>query len=494
MRSSGHRNSYVTLPHDNLSSPVNIQSEVLHPLFITPYFSRIVDHISLHSDILYHSQYKYSSYFPNLISIRSDIIQYMASAQVNFTEQIRVTRKKIQDSFKRSHEALRVRENNLLSRVEEIETEFNKNIQEMNEMLEALKKTKTFSDAMTNNKLNKTREGVNKLIEDQITELSNQTDDAMEFEWDPLFETDIEQLGSIKLNGESNTSLTRTFPPQVKPIVPDYKTKHLPTAYSCKKNTDQKAPGELNYPRSLAIHYKTGNIYIADQDNHRVQVFSYNGDYLFMFCEKMNVPRGICISLNKVIVTQLNGHCMNVYEVGGKLVKSVGSEGSGEGQFQHPQGLDVSDRNNNIYVCDYSNNRVQIFTEDLKFHSMLGIGVLKCPRDVKVPRDRVLVLDGSNPCLFVFSSDHVLTNRLITRGKQTNSPYCFDIDREYNIIMSDYNSNCVYVFSQEGEQIHKFGKAGQGLGEFCCPYGIALDNTGRIIVVDYKNTALLQIF
>ena len=215
-----------------------------------------------------------------------------------------------------------------------------------------------------------------------------------------------------------------------------------------------------------------------------------------MFSEKMNRSEGICISLNKVIVTQYKGHCMNVYELGGKLVKSVGSEGSGEGQFKYPQGLDVSDRNNNIYVCDRYNHRIQIFTEDLKFHSMLGIGVLKCPRDVKVPRDRVLVLDESDPCLFVFSSDHVLTNRLITRGnaKQTNSPYCFDIDREYNIIMSDHSNDCVYVFSQEGEQIHKFGKKGQGLGEFYYPFGIALDNTGRIIVVDQKDTACLQIF
>ena len=199
----------------------------------------------------------------------------MASAEVktNFIEQIKEARKKIQDSFKRSHETLRIRENNLLSRVEEIETEFNKKTRELSKMLETLNTVKSFcSDKLTDIPLNETREGVNKLIEEQITKLSNQLDHAIEFEWDPLFETDIEQLGSIKLNGESNTSLTRTFPPQVKPVVPDYKTKHLPTAYSCKKTTDQKAPGELNCPRCLAIHYKTGNIYIADENNHRVQV------------------------------------------------------------------------------------------------------------------------------------------------------------------------------------------------------------------------------
>ena len=49
----------------------------------------------------------------------------MASRHVapNFPEQIKESRKKIRDSFKRSHEALQVRENILLSRVDEIERE-----------------------------------------------------------------------------------------------------------------------------------------------------------------------------------------------------------------------------------------------------------------------------------------------------------------------------------------------------------------------------------
>ena len=185
-----------------------------------------------------------------------------------------------------------------------------------------------------------------------------------------------------------------------------------------------------------------------------------------------------------------------MYELEGKLIKSVGSKGNRRAQFKYPLGLDVSDRNNNIYVCDCYNHRIQILTKELKYHSMLGIDLLKHPLDVKITRDRVLVLDSSDPCMFVFNSDHVLTNRLITCGvgKQTRNSFCFDIDREYNIIMSDYANHCVYVFNQDGEQIHKFGKRGQGIGEFFHPYGIALDNTGRIIVVCEKNTNCLQFF
>ena len=423
----------------------------------------------------------------------------MASRQVatNFPEQIKESRKKIRDSFKWSHEALQVRENILLSRVDEIEKEYNSKTQEMNNLVETLNnEMRQCEEKFSANKLADVTEILRTAIEKKIQELTVDTDTSIEFEWDNLFETDIEQLGSIKLNGQIIITPTCIFPPHVKPAVPDYKTKQLPTAYCCKKSSEQKSPGELNTPRSLAIHYKTGNIYIADRDSHRVQVYNCDGNYLFMFNEKMNHPVGICISQNKVFVTQRSGHCINMYELKGKLIKSVGREGNGEAQFNLPLGIDVSDVNHNIYVCDCDNHRIQIITKELKYHSMLGKDLFKGPCDVKITRDRVLVLDDRDPCMFVFNSDHVITNKLITRGvgKQTKNPSFFDIDREYNIMMSDYSNHCVYVFNQEGEQIHKFGKQGQGIGEFYHPFGIALDNTGRITVVCEKDTNCLQFF
>ena len=115
-----------------------------------------------------------------------------------------------------------------------------------------------------------------------------------------------------------------------------------------------------------------------------------------MFSEKMNEPVGICITQNKVLVTQYNGHYISVYELDGRLIKIVGSEGNGEVQFMYPFGLDVSDGNNYIYVCECVNQRVQILTKEFKYVSMLGMGTLVAPRDVKVTRDKVLVLDQND--------------------------------------------------------------------------------------------------
>ena len=80
----------------------------------------------------------------------------MATAQVkvNFPEQIKESRKKIRDSFKRLHEALQVRENILLSRVDEIEKEYNSKTEKMNKLVEALKKaTLQCEETLANNEL-----------------------------------------------------------------------------------------------------------------------------------------------------------------------------------------------------------------------------------------------------------------------------------------------------------------------------------------------------
>ena len=414
-----------------------------------------------------------------------------------FFGQIQESRKKIRDCFKSAHEALRVREKFLLSRVDSIESEYKSKTQRMDQLVQSLQRHKSISsDSLTDNELVETYQRIHSVVDTKITELTKRTPSSIEFEWDEQFDIVFERLGSINLNGQYIISPKSTFPLHIKPVVPDYRTKQLPTAYFCNKSSNEKFPGEMNCPMCVSIHYKTGNIYIADEYNHRVQVFTSSGDYLFMFSENMNYPIGVCISESSVFVTQFYGHCISVYELEGKLIKSVGSEGSGEAEFKYPRNLDVSEKNKLVYVCENGNERVQILTEELKYRSMLGKGMLKSPHDVKVIRDRVYVLDNSNPCMFVYNSDHVLTNRLITRGegKQTNNPFCFDIDRDYNIIMSDYWNNCVYVFNQEGEQIHMFGKKGQDIGEFIAPYGVALDNTGLIIVVCQKNSNCLQFF
>jgi streptogramin lyase len=66
------------------------------------------------------------------------------------------------------------------------------------------------------------------------------------------------------------------------------------------------------------------------------------------------------------------------YDRNGDWVKSWGSKGTGPGQFRLPHSIGI-DRNNNVYVGDRSNHRIQVFDTDGKFLRMFSIDVPPVP-------------------------------------------------------------------------------------------------------------------
>ena len=74
------------------------------------------------------------------------------------------------------------------------------------------------------------------------------------------------------------------------------------------------------------------------------------------------------------------------------------------------------------------------------------------------------------------------------------SPRHFCLDREFNILITDFSSNIVLIFSNRGELLYQFGKGAEGRGNFISPTGIATDGEGRIIVVSRNPEHCVQIF
>ena len=164
----------------------------------------------------------------------------------------------------------------------------------------------------------------------------------------------------------------------------DYKSKTQSVISVCDKGTGNQ---QLNWPYGVTVDHNTGNIYVADTLNHCVKVFNNTAKYLLKFGDgkgegKMSSPKGLLIRGNTVFVS--HSHCILVYQLDGKFVSSIGSKGSGELQFNYPYGLSTDEYNNDIYICDYNNNRIQIISENLQFKSQFGKDTLHCPRDIKL--------------------------------------------------------------------------------------------------------------
>ena len=73
-------------------------------------------------------------------------------------------------------------------------------------------------------------------------------------------------------------------------------------------------------------------------------------------------PAGISIdSDDTVYVVEFTNNRVSVFTREGKFLTSFGSQGCGPGQLNSPRALTVDKRSGLIYVSDSGNNRVQIF-------------------------------------------------------------------------------------------------------------------------------------
>ena len=122
----------------------------------------------------------------------------------------------------------------------------------------------------------------------------------------------------------------------------------------------------LKCPWGVAFD-STGNVYVADSGNHCIQVFADTGLFLRQFgregeCEgRLNTPT--CISIggdDLAYVTEYGNHRVSVFTCEGEFLASFGSMGSGPGQFNEPRGITV-DGNGYVLVSDCENNSVQFF-------------------------------------------------------------------------------------------------------------------------------------
>ena len=104
-----------------------------------------------------------------------------------------------------------------------------------------------------------------------------------------------------------------------------------------------------------------GNMYVCDFGNNRVKLLNKQGEFQLSFNKKangqLNGPSGVCVVDQFVYVVE---YCVSVFSRDGQFGTSFGKGGNKQGEFDLPYGICV-DCDGFVYVCDYGNNRVQVF-------------------------------------------------------------------------------------------------------------------------------------
>ncbi len=222
--------------------------------------------------------------------------------------------------------------------------------------------------------------------------------------------------------------------------------------------------GQMDHPDDVGVDPETGDVYVLDERNDRVQKFTATGTFLFSWGSGgtdpgyFDQPYGLAVdpSSGDVYVADTINHRIQKFDSSGTFLTTWGSFGTGPGQFNTPMGVAVDPDTGDVYVPDYGNRRVQKFTATGTFITAWGS-------------------DGTGDGEF-----------WSPRGAAVD-PYTGDV------YVTDYSQR-VQKFTSTGEFILKWGSPGTGPGEFGNTWHVAVDPWSRHVYVTDDGRARIQEF
>lgn len=173
-------------------------------------------------------------------------------------------------------------------------------------------------------------------------------------------------------------------------------------------------------------------------------LFNISGDG-----KELKTPLGVALSDNKLFVTDSGNSQVQVFTKKGRYLFSFKVVISGN-KRSYPMGIAVGD-DGNIYVSEITDQKIMVFDPG-------GTYLHDFPKE-----DKVLV----KPVALAFAG-----------GK---------------LYVTDVGDQSIKIFSSRGRLLRKFGRGGDGKGEFAFPNGIAVSGDGTIFVAD-SNNRRVQVF
>jgi DNA-binding beta-propeller fold protein YncE len=200
---------------------------------------------------------------------------------------------------------------------------------------------------------------------------------------------------------------------------------------------------KFNYPKGLAVDRSTGAVYVCDTDNGQIKKYDNNGAFIWQVnAAKGSVGADVAPNGSLWVVDTVNARILQFDATTGAKLRTIGSRGSGNGQFQYPTGVAV-DTDGSIWVTDTT-------------------------------RDTVQHLSATGAYLGKVAS----TGTAVSQLQQG-----WDVEvLGNNVLVSDAATDQVKVWTKQGAFVTAFGGTGTALGQFQNPKGMDLTPDGRLFV------------
>ena len=248
-------------------------------------------------------------------------------------------------------------------------------------------------------------------------------------------------------------------------------------------NGQGSAATQLNAPQAICFD-RSGNLYIADAANNRIQKFPFGSDsmtngitvaggnqYGGHAANQLNSPQSVFVdSSGYIYVSDCNNHRVQKFPPnsnsgtnGVTIAGRASGYGNAPNQFTHPYGIYV-DKGGNLYVADADNHRVQ------KFHP-----------GSDSTTNGITVAGGNGPG---------------SAANQLYSPLEVSIDMSGNLYVVDELNSRIQKFppgsdsATNGITVAGGNGAGDLPNQLNAPSGLYIDTLGNIYVDDMGNSRI----
>jgi DNA-binding beta-propeller fold protein YncE len=268
--------------------------------------------------------------------------------------------------------------------------------------------------------------------------------------------------------------------------------------------------GQFKGPAGDAVMNSSGNVWVVDHGNNRVEEWSATGTLLHTYGKKgtgslqFESPEGIAINqgTGNVYVADKGNNRIEELNSKGEYVGAFGEKGSELGKLSSPVGVAVAP-NGSVWVADYGNNRVDEFTESGGYLGSFGKegsenGQFKGPTGIAFSGENAYVVDSGNDRVQEFSMSGQYVAKFGTKGTGSNqfeTPYGIATEPvSGDLYVADSGNNCIQEFNPAGVFVITYGKKGEGTnGEFSGPAALAFNSAGDAYVADTGNNRLQEL-
>src|SRR5712691_5764325 len=308
---------------------------------------------------------------------------------------------------------------------------------------------------------------------------------------------------------------------------------------------DGNAPvGQFNRPHGLAIDGR-GNVYVSDRGNHAIRVVAANGDIRTLAgngkdgnadgtgaAAAFNQPVAVAVDKSgNVYVADRDNHTVRLIDLSGKVatLAGTGAAGFAEGlatsaQFNQPYGVALSADEKILYVADYLNHAIRALDVGTRrVTTLAGNGKsgfangkgdqaqFNQPYNVKIDaRGRLYVPDQNNHAIRRIEPDGTVSTIAGTGqsgfagGKASesrfNNPTGLIVTTEGTIYVADRNNHRIRIVTPAGEVTTIAGEGTEGFldgfgpaAKFNRPIDIVLTPDGSLVVSEENNNRLRKI-